>query len=111
MHFGLQLVRSLSTPLQSQAELSPLLRHPIIPEPHDNDLLTARWNRDDQRHLLGVFRDNRVGPDEGLCAPSLPPSQQKALLSLVSEFLLYIASRAHRGLIFRNMVLLDRRVG
>jgi hypothetical protein len=55
---GLRLMQSLSFPLQAEAQVYKLLRDPSMPHGH--------WIHDDQRHLCGAYRDNRVMPYEGI---------------------------------------------
>ncbi|KAF2714669.1 hypothetical protein K504DRAFT_420686 [Pleomassaria siparia CBS 279.74] len=89
---GLQLMQSFTSEQQKQAQIFKLLKDPNMKT--TGDLLTDRWNKDDQRHLCGAFRDNRNVPYEGLPLSSLPLSQNQRtlLLSMASEFLLYLPS-------------------
>ncbi|KAG9634645.1 hypothetical protein KCU77_g7603, partial [Aureobasidium melanogenum] len=54
---GLELMQSLSPELQQKTQIYKLMKDPAMPE--------GRWNRDDQRHLCGAYRDNRIVPYEG----------------------------------------------
>ncbi|KAJ4295856.1 hypothetical protein N0V88_004558 [Collariella sp. IMI 366227] len=49
---GLELMRSLPPDQQSHAQIYKQLHDPAMPP--------GRWNHDDQRHLCGAYRDNRV---------------------------------------------------
>ncbi|OAA59777.1 hypothetical protein SPI_05975 [Niveomyces insectorum RCEF 264] len=60
---GLRLMRSLAPAVQAQATVYAQLRDPAMPH--------GRWNHDDQRHLCGAARDNRVVPYEGVASPVL----------------------------------------
>ena len=60
---GLQLMQSLPVSLQKQAQTYERLRDPQMLQ--TGDLKVDRWNHDDQRHLCGAFRDNRIVPNEG----------------------------------------------
>ena len=90
---GLQLMQSLSPAHQSTAQIYPLLHDPAMPQ--TGNLATDRWNRDDQRHLCGAFRDNRIIPYEGIPASHLnPDTQQPLLLQILHEYLLYLPQRS-----------------
>ncbi|PKX98070.1 DUF3500 domain-containing protein [Aspergillus novofumigatus IBT 16806] len=65
--FGLQLMQSLAPSLQ-----------------------------DDQRHLCGAYRDNRVVPYEGIPATSLTEPQKKLLYGILEQYLLYLPARARQ---------------
>lgn len=54
----------------------------------------GRWNHDDQRHLCGAYRDNRVVPYEGLLVSEMSTSQQALLLAICKEYLLYLPETA-----------------
>jgi hypothetical protein len=56
----------------------------------------ARWNHDDQRHLCGAYRDNRIVPYEGTLVSSMTTPQQNLITSILSEYLLYLPSTARR---------------
>jgi hypothetical protein len=83
---GLQLMRSLPPKLQAQAQIYAEMKDPRMPP--------GRWNRDDQRHLCGAFRDNRVIPNEGVLATSLTEAQQTLLLEILTQYLLYLPQRS-----------------
>lgn len=75
---GLRLMRALPPPLQRRAQLWAALDDAAMPH--------GRCNADDQRHLCGAGRDNRVVPPEGLCVAALPPPLQALALDIVAAF-------------------------
>lgn len=83
---GLQLMQSLAPDQQQKAQVYPLMKDPAMP--------WGRWNHDDQRHVCGAYRDNRVVPYEGVLASSMTPEQQDTLLAICAEFLSYLPARA-----------------
>jgi hypothetical protein len=85
-HLGLRLMQSLSPSQQQAAQIYKLLRDPTMP--------WGRWNRDDQRHLCGAYRDNRVVPYEGITVSSMMDNQRRIVEDIVAEFLLYLPSRS-----------------
>jgi hypothetical protein len=87
---GLQLMQSLSPDLQQETQIYKLMKDPAMPE--------GRWNRDDQRHLCGAYRDNRIVPYEGILLSSMSPSQQHLIASILEEYYLYLptTSRAKK---------------
>lgn len=91
---GLKLMQSLKLEQQQRAQTYKLLKDPAMK--HTGDRLTDRWNEDDQRHLCGAFRDNRIVPYEGLpCTSSeLSSSQQDLILTILHEFLLYLPEKS-----------------
>ena len=85
---GLELMQSLPAEHQKAAQTYALLHDPAMRQ--TGDLKTDRWNKDDQRHLCGAFRDNRTVPYEGILVSSTFSSHQKTLLLKIAEqFLLY----------------------
>lgn len=54
----------------------------------------GRWNRNDQRHLCGAYRDNRIVPCEGITVSSMIPEQIKLVEDILPEFLRYLPTRA-----------------
>ncbi|KAI0136162.1 hypothetical protein BJ170DRAFT_238 [Xylariales sp. AK1849] len=54
----------------------------------------GRWNHDDQRHLLGAYRDNRIVPYEGIVVADLSPQQQGKVLSILEHYLIYLPARS-----------------
>lgn len=92
---GLQLMQSLSPDLQQKAQTFKLLRDPGMLQ--SGDLRVDRWNQDDQRHVCGAFRDNRVVPYEGVnVASSFNEEQKQLLLKAVEQFVLYLPSKARQ---------------
>ncbi|KAF2759578.1 hypothetical protein EJ05DRAFT_462975 [Pseudovirgaria hyperparasitica] len=84
---GLELMQSLSSAQQTKAQTYKLLKDPMMKM--TGDLCSDRWNKDDQRHLCGAFRDNRVVPYEGVKVSTLSPEQQSIVLDIAEQFLLY----------------------
>jgi hypothetical protein len=93
-NLGLKLMQSLNSDQQKRAQTYMLLKDPGMKQ--TGDLITDRWNKDDQRHLCGAFRDNRIVPYEGLaCSKSeLSGDQQALLLSIIEQFILYLPQRS-----------------
>lgn len=85
---GLRLMQELSLEQQNEAQVYKLMKDPAMPH--------GRWNHDDQRHLCGAYRDNRVVPYEGILVSTMSSSQQNLLLAIVKEFLLYLPERARQ---------------
>ncbi|KAF2864782.1 hypothetical protein BDV95DRAFT_291757 [Massariosphaeria phaeospora] len=85
---GLRLMQSLTPAQQKTAQVYEKMRDDRMRQ--TGDLLTDRWNQDDQRHLCGAFRDNRVVPSEGVCVSSLTSAQRSLVLDICAEFLLYL---------------------
>lgn len=90
--YGLQLMQSLGQEDQKKAQIYKLLHDPAMLQ--TGDLTVDRWNKDDQRHVCGAFRDNRTVPYEGVCASTMNSSQKSLILSICKEFLLYLPTRA-----------------
>lgn len=84
--FGLQLMQSLSPELQAKAQIYKLMHDPAMP--------TSRWNRDDQRHLCGAYRDNRVVPYEGILMTNLSSAQKALVQRILEQYLLYLPQSA-----------------
>ena len=84
---GLKLMQSLSADLQQRAQRFKLMKDPEMQL--TGDLTTDRWNQDDQRHLCGAFRDNRIIPYEGIVVGDLDKEQQQVILDIAEQFLLY----------------------
>ncbi|KAF2728211.1 hypothetical protein EJ04DRAFT_516763 [Polyplosphaeria fusca] len=93
-NLGLELMQSLTPDQQQKAQVHKLLHDPDMQQ--TGDLLTDRWNKDDQRHLCGAFRDNRIVPYEGLPISPLTASQHALILSLAEEMLLYLPHSARK---------------
>lgn len=85
---GLQLMQGLPVAQQQQAQVYRQLRDPAMP--------WGRWNHDDQRHLCGAYRDNRVVPYEGVLVADMTPSQQALVTAICEEFLSYLPATALR---------------
>lgn len=85
---GLRLMQGLPPEQQAKAQVYKLIKDPAMPH--------GRWNHDDQRHLCGAYRDNRVVPYEGILVSTMPLSQQNLVLAIVKEFLLYLPERARQ---------------
>ncbi|KAJ4264516.1 hypothetical protein NW762_005718 [Fusarium torreyae] len=83
---GLQLMQSLSPETQARAQVYKKMKDPAMPH--------ARWNHDDQRHLCGAYRDNRVVPYEGVLVSELSKEQQDIAASILEEYLLYLPQKA-----------------
>ncbi|KAJ4304479.1 hypothetical protein N0V90_000005 [Kalmusia sp. IMI 367209] len=83
---GLTLMQSLPSDLQSRAQTFKLLHDPAMPH--------GRWNHDDQRHLCGAYRDNRVVPYEGVKVSDMSSSLQDLVSTILEQFLLYLPKRA-----------------
>ncbi|EAQ92566.1 hypothetical protein CHGG_00801 [Chaetomium globosum CBS 148.51] len=54
----------------------------------------GRWNHDDQRHLCGAYRDNRVVPYEGVVVGEMEEGEKELVRGILREFLLYLPERA-----------------
>ncbi|KAF2106950.1 hypothetical protein BDV96DRAFT_533177 [Lophiotrema nucula] len=89
-NLGLALMQSLTPVQQHTAQIYKLLHDPKMQQ--TGDLVTDRWNKDDQRHVCGAFRDNRIVPYEGVKVSSFTTDQKKLLLSILNEFFLYLPS-------------------
>jgi hypothetical protein len=85
---GLRLMQNLSPEQQAKAQIYALLKDPAMPH--------GRWNHDDQRHLCGAYRDNRIVPYEGVLVAEMNLEQQATVLEIVEQYLLYLPTRARR---------------
>ncbi|GES65803.1 putative Aspergillus niger contig An14c0130, genomic contig [Aspergillus terreus] len=84
---GLRLMQSLAPDLQDKAR--------IFAQMHDPAMPPGRWNKDDQRHLCGAYRDNREVPYEGVAVGATFSAQQKEwLYAILEQYLLYLPARA-----------------
>jgi hypothetical protein len=83
---GLQLMQTLSPGLQQKAQIYKLMHDPAMPP--------GRWNRDDQRHLCGAYRDNRIVPYEGITMSNLNDEQKQLVKKILEEYLLYLPKKA-----------------
>ncbi|GAD97986.1 hypothetical protein MYCGRDRAFT_37101 [Paecilomyces variotii No. 5] len=89
---GLKLMQSLPETQQKRAQVFKKLRDPAMEQA--GDLTVDRWNRDDQRHLCGAFRDNRIVPYEGVRVSEFTPAQKELVLDIAEQFLLYHPKKA-----------------
>ncbi|KAL1867228.1 hypothetical protein Plec18167_008769 [Paecilomyces lecythidis] len=89
---GLKLMQSLSETQQKRAQIFKKLRDPAMEQA--GDLTVDRWNRDDQRHLCGAFRDNRIVPYEGIRVSEFTAEQKDLILDIAEQFLLYHPKKA-----------------
>jgi hypothetical protein len=79
---GLILMQSLPLDLQQKAQLYALKRDPEMPP--------GRVAFGDELTLTGAFQDNRIIPEEGVCAMAMPAVQQAQLLELIETYLAYL---------------------
>lgn len=85
---GLQLMQSLSSDKQTKAQLFKLMHDPAMPP--------GRWNRDDQRHLCGAYRDNRIVPYEGILVSQMTLDQQQLVLGILNQYYLYLPETSRK---------------
>lgn len=85
---GLDLMQSLTPELQQKAQIFKMMKDPAMP--------WGRWNQDDQRHLAGAYRDNRVIPYEGVPISEMNSHQQKLVVEILNEYLLYLPDKARQ---------------
>lgn len=83
---GLQLMQGLPRALKDKATVFKNMKDEAMPP--------GRWNRDDQRHLCGAYRDNRVVPYEGILMTEMDKQQQQLVASILEEFLLYLPPKS-----------------
>jgi hypothetical protein len=83
---GLQLMQSLDQEKQKQAQLYKMMKDPAMPR--------GRWNHDDQRHLCGAYRDNRIVPYEGILVSEMTSQQQDLVTAIFEQYLLYLPKSA-----------------
>ncbi|KAI0408847.1 hypothetical protein F4802DRAFT_299059 [Xylaria palmicola] len=83
---GLELMQSLAPAEQGRARVYARMKDPAMPK--------GRWNHDDQRHLCGAYRDNRVVPYEGIPVSSLGAAQRELVTRILEQYLLYLPRRA-----------------
>ncbi|KAL2269963.1 hypothetical protein VTJ83DRAFT_2147 [Remersonia thermophila] len=85
---GLQLMQSLAEDpsVRARVQIYRQLRDPAMPR--------GRWNRDDQRHLCGAYRDNRVVPYEGLPVSAMTDPQRALVRAILREYLAYLPARS-----------------
>ncbi|KAK0383017.1 hypothetical protein NLU13_8933 [Sarocladium strictum] len=85
---GLQLMQSLDPQQQRTAQVFSSYKDPKMPE--------GRWNHDDQLHLCGAYRDNRVVPLEGLPVSAMPSEARHLVSKILEQYLLYLPARARQ---------------
>ena len=85
---GLELMQSLSKDLQDKARIYEHMLDPKMPP--------GRWNKDDQRHMCGAYRDNRVIPYEGVLVSSFNHDLQRLVEQIAEQYLLYLPTEARR---------------
>ncbi|KAJ9134257.1 DUF3500 domain protein [Pleurostoma richardsiae] len=85
---GLQLMQRLSPERQKQAQIYVQMRDPAMPH--------GRWNHDDQRHVCGAYRDNRVVPYEGVLVSEMTKLEQDFITQIVDEYLSYLPEQARK---------------
>ena len=83
---GLKLMQSLPDEQQARARVFEKMVDPAMPH--------ARWNHDDQRHLCGAYRDNRVVPYEGILVSEMGAEQQGLVMDILGQYLLYLPEKA-----------------
>ncbi|KFY51018.1 hypothetical protein V496_09010 [Pseudogymnoascus sp. VKM F-4515 (FW-2607)] len=93
-NLGLELMQSLPGPSQDKAQIFKLLRDPAMLQ--SGDLAKDRWNPDDQRHVCGAFRDNRIVPLEGVSVASFTAKQKQLILDIAYHFVLYLPDAARK---------------
>jgi hypothetical protein len=96
---GLQLMQSLPVDLQQQAQLFAQKRDPAMP--------AGRVAFGDELTLTGAFQDNRIIPEEGLCARAMPAAQQAQLLALMHTYLAYLPEGPRSARMRENHAHLD----
>lgn len=85
---GLKLMQSFDQEQKEKARIYEKMRDDKMLQ--TGDLIVDRWNKDDQRHVCGAFRDNRIVPYEGLSISSLSSIQHDIILDIAEQFLLYL---------------------
>lgn len=56
----------------------------------------GRWNHDDQRHLCGAYRDNRVVGYEGVVVGGMDERGRGLVERILGEFMVYLPEEARR---------------
>ncbi|KAL4933721.1 uncharacterized protein BDV17DRAFT_278866 [Aspergillus undulatus] len=79
---GLKLMQSLPRGVQKKAVVYEKMK--------DENMPPGRWNRDDQRHLCGAYRDNRVVPNEGVPVKVFGREQKELVYGILEQYLLYL---------------------
>ena len=85
---GLQLMQSLPSDAQAKAQVYKEMKDPSMPH--------GRWNHDDQRHLCGAYRDNRVVPYEGILVSEMSSEQQSLVMNIFEQYLLFLPQKARQ---------------
>lgn len=85
---GLELMQSLSAETQSAAR--------VFDNMKDHAMPPGRWNRDDQRHLCGAYRDNRQVPYEGVLVSMFTPEQKDLVYRILEQYLIYLPEVSRR---------------
>jgi len=92
-NLGLQLMQSLTVEMQSlTVEMQSNAR--VFAQMEDPAMPPGRWNKDDQRHLCGAYRDNREVPYEGLLASTFNENQKKLMYGILEQYLLYLPAKS-----------------
>jgi len=85
---GLQLMQRLGSEARDKARVYRLMKDPAMPK--------GRWNHDDQRHLCGAYRDNRIVPYEGVAVSSFSAEQRDLVVKILEQYLLYLPEMARQ---------------
>jgi hypothetical protein len=85
---GLQLMQGLPSEIQSRAQIYKNMK--------DDSMPLGRWNHDDQRHLCGAYRDNRVVPYEGVVVTEFTAEQLELVIGIVNQYNLYLPDSARK---------------
>ncbi|VUC31613.1 unnamed protein product [Clonostachys rosea] len=85
---GLQLMQSLPSQIQFRAQIYKNMKDDAMP--------LGRWNHDDQRHLCGAYRDNRVVPYEGVLVTEFNAEQLELIIGIVNQYILYLPDMARK---------------
>ncbi|KAG8412665.1 hypothetical protein J3458_013107 [Metarhizium acridum] len=83
---GLNLMQRLPPNQQNKAQIYKSQRDPAMPK--------GRWNHDDQLHLCGAYRDNRIVPYEGVLVADMPLECQDLVISILEQYALYLPQTA-----------------
>jgi hypothetical protein len=83
---GLRLMQSLPTDVQLKAQIYKHMVDPAMPP--------GRFNKDDQRHLCGAYRDNRRIPYEGVLVSDFTAQQKELVYAILEQYLLYLPRRS-----------------
>lgn len=85
---GLKLMQSLSPELKQKTQIYKQMNDPAMPP--------GRWNRDDQRHLCGAYRDNRVVPYEGIRMSDMATDQRALVSDILNEYFIYLPDQSRK---------------